>query len=160
MNGPTTFSVRAATAHDLDALAGLVAAFRDHLGQSRPDGASIADSLRCLARNPDTQLLLAVDADGERLGYAALRFRFSLWVGGIEAQLDDLFVAATSRRSGVGRALVQAAVDAARARGAKIVGLNTNERNADALRLYEASGFRAERTRWGGGRQLWLERET
>ncbi|MBD3887440.1 hypothetical protein IFO70_38455 [Phormidium tenue FACHB-886] len=41
--------------------------------------------------------------------------------------------------------------------GCHLIVLNTNERNAEALRLYTKIGFVAERSRWGGGRQLWLE---
>jgi len=77
---------------------------------------------------------------GDRaVGYCQLRYRFSLWCDGIEAHVDDFFVA-----------------DEARGRG---VGLTTNERNIDALRLYQRAGFAADRARWDGGRQLWLELE-
>jgi hypothetical protein len=46
-----------------------------------------------------------------------------------------------------------------RGRDARVVGLTTNERNAGALRLYQRAGFAADRSRWDGGRQLWLELE-
>ena len=54
--------------------------------------------------------------------------------------------------------LVRLAVARATDRGCRSVGLTTNERNQAALALYERFGFTAERARWLGGRQLWLER--
>jgi ribosomal protein S18 acetylase RimI-like enzyme len=111
-------------------------------------------------QDPGTQFLLALDPKQDPVGYSQLRFRFSMWVSGLEAQLDDLFVLPTARRRGVGRQLLAASVETARVRGARVVGLNTNERNQEALRLYAAAGFSAQRRRWGGGRQLWLELAT
>jgi hypothetical protein len=57
----------------------------------------------------------------------------------------------------VGARLLDASIGRARTRGCRVLGLDTNERNEDALRLYRRAGFTAERSRWGGGRQLWLE---
>ena len=84
---------------------------------------------------------------------------FSLWVSAHEAQIDDLFVRAEIRGRGVGARLLAESLERARARGCRVVGLNTNERNTAALRLYQRAGFAAERSRWSGGRQLWLELE-
>lgn len=68
-----------------------------------------------------------------------------------------MFVSARARRRGVGRRLVASALGRAAQRGARSVGLDTNERNAPALALYQQLGFRSEAPFWGG-RQLWLER--
>ena len=153
--------VQAATECDIDSLVRLIAAFRDHLRLAEPDSGGIPASLRRLLHDPDAQFLVALDqTTRELVGYAALRFRYSLWVSALEAQLDDLFVMPAVRHCGAGRQLLVASLDAARARGARVVGVTTNERNIDALRLYTSAGFRAERARWDGGRQLWLELPT
>ncbi|MGH7786081.1 MAG: GNAT family N-acetyltransferase [Candidatus Binatia bacterium] len=152
--------IQSATERDIDALARLIAAFRGHLRLAEPDSGGIPASVRRLLHDPDAQFLIALGRTGEVVGYAALRLRYSLWVAALEAQLDDLFVMPSARRGGVGRQLLGAALDAARSRGAKVVGVTTNERNIDALRLYERAGFRAQRARWDGGRQLWLELPT
>jgi GNAT superfamily N-acetyltransferase len=73
--------------------------------------------------------------------------------------VDDFFVTAASRRRGVGTDLLGFALERARGRGARLVALTTNERNEAARRLYERSGFRAERERYARGRALWLERK-
>lgn len=55
----------------------------------------------------------------------------------------------THRRKGVGRALMAAAIDWAPSAGIKRIELYVYARNAPALALYEACGFRIEGTRRG-----------
>jgi len=45
-----------------------------------------------------------------------LRYRFAVWTGAEDCCLEDLFVEADARGSGVGRALVEAAMERARGR--------------------------------------------
>lgn len=56
--------------------------------------------------------------------------------------LNDLFVIPECRRSGWGRALLDAARDWARQSGARSVMLETEAANTDAQRLYESVGYR------------------
>lgn len=58
--------------------------------------------------------------------------------------LFGMFVRQEARRLGAGRALVEAVLEAARARnGARLVVLTVTEGNEAAFRLYQACGFRA-----------------
>jgi GNAT superfamily N-acetyltransferase len=60
------------------------------------------------------------------------------------AELEDLFVCEEKRRRGVGRALLAAAEDVARAAGARRLGFGVsvaNPSNAAARRLYERCGY-------------------
>lgn len=60
-----------------------------------------------------------------------------------KAHLIGMFVSESARGRGVGKALVAAAVNCARARdGILVVTLTVTEGNAPATRLYEASGFK------------------
>jgi len=56
-------------------------------------------------------------------------------------ELAKLAVTSAVRRRGVGRRLVQAAVDLARSRGAATLTLSSNHQLRDAIRLYESFGF-------------------
>jgi ribosomal-protein-alanine N-acetyltransferase len=60
-----------------------------------------------------------------------------------ESEILTLAVAPQARRRGLGRALVQAALDAATQAGAATMFLEVSDRNEAALTLYEAAGFRA-----------------
>ena len=57
------------------------------------------------------------------------------------AWVSKLFVQADARRRGVGRALLSAAHDAARARGYRRVGLRTRVLFREAIALYESEGY-------------------
>jgi ribosomal protein S18 acetylase RimI-like enzyme len=50
----------------------------------------------------------------------------------------------SARRSGLGRALVDAAIERARERGCRRIELDVNEDNVAARALYEARGFLTE----------------
>ena len=60
--------------------------------------------------------------------------------------LNDLFVAEDVRGGGVGRALIDAALDVARERGSSSLSWQTALDNRTAQRLYERTG--AERSAW------------
>ena len=60
---------------------------------------------------------------------------------GPDADVQTLAVAPSRRGSGLGRRLVALAVEAARAAGARRLGLEVREDNAAALALYGAAGF-------------------
>ena len=59
-----------------------------------------------------------------------------------EGEILNLAVAAAGRRHGVGRALVEAVVDALTSRGARHIYLEVRESNAPARALYASHGFR------------------
>lgn len=151
-------AVDLAAPRDLDVLVELALGFREQLAQDGPTDAEFRDAFVALLADPATEFLLARDAAGAAVGYAQIRFRRSAWTVGTTAEVEDLFVRPASRGAGGGRALLEAALARARSRGCRLAGLNTNERNTVALRLYESTGFAAARRHWGGARQLWLER--
>jgi ribosomal protein S18 acetylase RimI-like enzyme len=58
--------------------------------------------------------------------------------------------------SGLGRTLVTAACETARARGCRRIELDVSEANAPALALYQAAGFRTGKL--PGGRDVFMGR--
>jgi putative acetyltransferase len=62
--------------------------------------------------------------------------------GKVQFELAKLCVTSAAQRGGVGRALAEAVVEFARARGAHRVTLVSSSRLAPALRLYESMGFK------------------
>jgi GNAT superfamily N-acetyltransferase len=133
-----------------------MAAFRDHLGLSAPSGAEVAAGVKRLLADPDTEFLLAAAADGEpATGVAQLRFRYGIWRAGGDCLLEDLFVDEAARGAGLGRALVEATLDRARARDCRRVELDVNEANEPAQRLYGGFGFSATSNTYGA-RDLYM----
>ncbi len=125
---------------DASVLAGLVAAFRDHLLETEPSEAQIASQLPRALRDPCLEFACAWLA-GRAIGYSQTRFLTSVWVPGCEAHLEDLFVVPEARRSGAGRHLLRHVLARARGRAALRVSLNTNEENLAAHALYRSEGF-------------------
>ena len=143
---------------EAETVAGLLVAFRDHLGRDRPSDNAFLAGVERLSEDPATEFLLAVAHDDALpAGVAQLRFRHSLWTAAPDCWLEDLYVAEPARRAGVARALVELACDRARERGCRRVELDVSEANAPALALYEALGFTA-RSKGSGARDLLLGR--
>ena len=139
-------------------MAGLLAEFRDWWGRAAPTSESLLASVEHLMAGADAEFLLG--STGPRAGPAGvcqLRFRFSVWHAAQECLLEDLFVREEARRSGLGAALVDAALERARERGCARVELDVNERNQAALALYERLGF-SSAGEPGAGRTLLLRR--
>lgn len=148
--------VRLAQPHDAGAVARLMAAFRDHLGLSAPSDEEMKAGVERLLGDPDTEFLLAAPADdAPPAGVAQLRFRFGVWRAGGDCLLEDVFVDDAARGAGLGRALVEATIARARARGCGRVELDVNERNEAAQRLYGSFGFSATANAYGA-RDLYM----
>ena len=143
----TGISVRRADAGDLDAVAPLFDAYRGFYGQ--PSDLSRARAfLRERLERGESAILLALREDGTPAGFTQLYPMFSsvrtarTWI------LNDLYVDAGARRLGVGRALLSAAADFARAQGAAGLVLETTRDNATARALYRAAGWHEDQTQW------------
>jgi ribosomal protein S18 acetylase RimI-like enzyme len=74
-------------------------------------------------------------------GLAVLRFRPSLWSETLDCYLEELYVVPDLRGQGLGGALMEAAMETARAEGARYMDLGTAETDTAARALYEKLGF-------------------
>jgi ribosomal-protein-alanine N-acetyltransferase len=80
--------------------------------------------------------LLAVEPHGVPIGFLVAR------VAADEAEILNLVVAGGARRAGVGRSLVNAALEKAREFGASVVFLEVAADNSAGRSLYGSAGFR------------------
>ena len=154
----TDVTIHIASEADLDALVRLAVAFRDHVGERTPSAEEFCASLAVLLHDASAEFFLARPSAGAAVGYVQCRYRYSAWMLALEAELEDVFVVREARRRGVGQRLVAFAMVRATAKGCRSLGLSTNERNTEAMSLYQRCGFVAESARWQGGRNLWLQR--
>ncbi len=117
----------------------LVAAFDrlvPQLSSSSPPPS--ADHLDALLASDDTVLFIA-RLDGHIVG--SLTLAFYRIPTGIKAWIEDVVVDETASGRGIGTLLNEAALDEARARGAKSVDLTSRPSRAAANHLYQRIGF-------------------
>jgi ribosomal protein S18 acetylase RimI-like enzyme len=130
--------VRRGEAADADAIGRLLHDFNTEYDDPTPGPAALAARIRELLAGGDTIVLLAGDGPD---GLAVLRLRPSIWSAALECYLAELYVVPDRRGRGLGRALMEAAIAAARDAGADHMDLGTSEDDAAARALYERMGF-------------------
>lgn len=128
---------------DAPGVARLLCEFRDWWGTAGPSEQEMRASIVRIMEGGDGEYLLG-GPEGEPTGVCQVRFRWSVWKTAEDCWLEDLYVRESARRSGLGRALVEAAVARARERGCRRIELDVNEDNGGALALYLACGFTLE----------------
>ena len=94
----------------------------------------------CLGPAPWLTLLVAEGVTGLH-GYAALCPQMQLQFGARGMDLHHLFVCDTARGRGIGKALVEAALEHAKAQGCSYVTVGTDTKNRRAQGFYRAAGF-------------------
>ena len=149
MGGPRAW---VAAPGEAEVVAGLLIAFRNHLGVDWPSDNAFLAGVEKLIEDPGAEYLLGTaDDDSPPAGVAQLRFRYGIWWAATDCLLEDLFVTAGARGTGLGRALVELTVERARARGCRRIELDVNDANDPALALYRSFGFDNDDPRYGGG---------
>lgn len=146
---------RAATADAAD-IARLLHDFNTEFGEPTPGVEALAESSRRLLEQGEMAVLLG---GGGPDGMALIRFRPSVWTGGPEAHLQELYVVPALRGRGIGGALLAATMAAAREAGATGIDLNTGETDTAARALYESRGFTNREGGPDGPSMLFYERE-
>jgi GNAT superfamily N-acetyltransferase len=130
--------------HEAEIVARLLVAFRNHLGYDWPSDNAFLAGVERLIDERDTEFLLAApDDDSPPSGVVQLRFRRGIWRAGGDCLVEDVYVDASARGRGVGRALLELATERALERGCRRMELDVNEANEAGLALYESFGFRA-----------------
>lgn len=108
------------------------------------DEQRIMDSLPPLLAGDDFGVVWRIGDPVE--GYAVITWGYSLESGGREALIDEIYV--RSRNQGLGTRALGAILGDCRARGCKIVFLETEARNARVRRLYRRLGFVEDDSVW------------
>jgi ribosomal protein S18 acetylase RimI-like enzyme len=137
---PQNIFVRRATVADLDRIAPLFDAYRQFYGQAR-DPTLAREFLRERMQQDQSVIFLALGTNESAIGFTQLYPSFSSASANRIFILNDLFVDPAARRSGVGRALLEAAAEFGRRAGAARLTLSTAHTNTSAQSLYEARGW-------------------
>jgi ribosomal protein S18 acetylase RimI-like enzyme len=123
----------------------VVAAFERLIPQlSSSNPPPTAEELAAIAASEASILFVARGDDGTILGSLTLAlFRIPT---GVRAWIEDVVVDDAARGQGVGEALNRAALDRARAEGARTVDLTSRPSREAANRLYQKLGFEPRET--------------
>jgi ribosomal protein S18 acetylase RimI-like enzyme len=156
MSDPTGLTVRRGTVDDAEAIGRLLHDFNSEFGDPTPGPRKLRDRLReLLAEDEITALLAGAGPDA----VAVLRFYPGIWSRALECYLAELYVVPNRRGQGLGRALVEAAIDFAREHGADYICLATGETDVAARALYESLGFSTTEGKADGPVLLFYERD-
>ena len=153
MTGP---AARRAGAADAAAIGRLLHDFNTEYEDVTPGPERLAERVTELMAGGEMIVLLAGDGPD---GVAVLRLRPSIWTSGLECYLAELYVAPERRGEGLGRTLMELAIEEARRGGADYMDLGTSEDDVAARGLYESLGFTNREGRPDGPVMFVYERE-
>ncbi|HXS33583.1 MAG TPA: GNAT family N-acetyltransferase [Solirubrobacterales bacterium] len=146
--------IRQAEAGDAASVARLLHDFNTEYEDFTPGVPALTERLGELLAGKEIVALLAGEP---ALGFALLRIRPSLWAKANDAYLEELYVAPEHRRRGIGRRLLNVAMDAARKANANHFELTTGETDTEARALYESTGLTNREGGPDGPRMLYYE---
>jgi ribosomal protein S18 acetylase RimI-like enzyme len=138
VSGSAGGPARLARRQDLEAVGRLLHDFNREFGEPTAAPSALAQRIGQLIEGGDTVVLVVGEGP---VGLAVLRFRAAIWSRGLECYLAELYVVPSQRGRGLGRALMEAAIRAARERGADTMDIGVDEADLAARRLYESLGF-------------------
>jgi GNAT superfamily N-acetyltransferase len=101
------------------------------------------DRLQAMVADPAVTVLLAKDGEEVVGTTTVIVYTTPFW---IKARLDEVVVDEAARGKGVGAALVTAALDVAREKGAQVAELQSGVQRDAANRLYQRMGFKPRET--------------
>jgi ribosomal protein S18 acetylase RimI-like enzyme len=148
--------IRPAGPGDAPDVARLLHDFNVEFEEPTPDVQTLTARMRELIAAEEITVLLGGEGPD---GLALLRFRPSLWSNSLDAYLEELYVVPAKRGAGIGRALMDRAIEVARERGAKHMDLGTAVTDRAARALYESLGFTNREGRPDGPVMLYYERD-
>lgn len=144
MAAQAAITIRQAVSADVAAIVAMLA--DDALGARREDASlPLRDEYRSAfaAINADpNQLLAVVEQDDGIIGCMQISFipglsRMGMWRG----QIESVRIASHVRGDGIGRQMIEWAIEKCRDRGCGLVQLTTDKSRTDALRFYRSLSF-------------------
>lgn len=137
-------TIRQAKCSDVQDIVRMLAA--DALGTKResyesPLPASYYAAFEAIDADPNNELVVACRA-GAVVGVLQLTFiPYLTYRGSWRAQIEGVRVEASERSRGLGRKLLEWAIERAGQRGCHLVQLTSDKTRGDAIRFYESLGF-------------------
>lgn len=153
----STHELRVATPEDADLVGLMLYEFNAEYDQTEPTAEQVAALAGPQLASGEVAVVFGPGDPPD--GFAQLRYRGSLYDAGPDACLEELWVRPHARGTGLGRALLEAAMDLAREHGATRIDLNTTVTDEAARALYTRCGFTNEEYGEPGATMLYYERD-
>ena len=149
-------TIRRATSADAEEIGRLLHDFNTEFDEPTAPAAILAERAAGFIEDDTLTFLLAGEGPD---GIVQMRYLRTMWDRGLSAYLEELYVVPELRGKGTGRALLETAMETARAAGATHMDLNTGETDTAARALYESAGFTNREGKADGPSMLYYERE-
>lgn len=137
---------RKATKEDVPAIIEMIA--DDKLGKTRenfqiPLPIDYLDAFHKINKDNNQELIVVVDKEGETIGTLQLTFiQYLTYQGGIRAQIEAVRIRKDRRGKGIGKSMIQWAINRAKERNAHLLQLTTDKKRPKSVRFYEELGFK------------------
>ena len=132
---------RTATESDVPRCAELLGILFTQAQEFTPDAEAQSRALSMIISNPELGRIFVCEIEGHIQGMVMLLFTISTFLGKKVALLEDMVVAPLWRGKGLGRQLINHAVDFALREGFGRITLLTDGENRAAQQFYRAQGF-------------------
>jgi len=137
---------RNANKEDIPAIVSLLA--NDKLGINREQNTSpLPENYNSAFKSIDSdpnQELMVVEKDDMIIGTFQLTFiPYLTYQGGIRAQIEAVRIHENHRNEGLGKQMIQWAIQKSKDSGAHIVQLTTDKQRLESIKFYEKLGFQA-----------------
>jgi len=136
-----TAGIGEARLDDIPQLCALLAELFAQEADFTPDAERQRRGLRLILDNPECGRVYCASQAGIVIGMVSILFTVSTAEGSRAAWLEDMVVDPAWRGHGIGRRLLQHALDEARLAGCTRITLLTDDDNHKAMRLYGRAGF-------------------
>jgi GNAT superfamily N-acetyltransferase len=156
VNNPADLAIRPADVMDAETIGQLLHDFNREFDEPTPGQGIIAERIRQLLAADQIAVLLG---GTEPHGLVLLRFCPALYADALDCYVEELYVVPGRRRQGLGQALMEAAIELARGKGAADMYLGTGQDDTAARALYERLGFSNSGGRPNGPVNYFYERE-
>lgn len=136
------YQIDEATQGDISALVGLLYELFSIEKDFAPDTNKQELGLALIIANPERGVIkVARDSDGNVIAMVSAQLVISTAQGTDSAWLEDMVVSGPYRKAGIGKALLQSALDWAKAKGASRAQLLVDIENEPALGYYQHLGW-------------------
>lgn len=137
--------IRKATATDVPTIVQMLA--DDKLGNKRenfriPLPNCYSEAFEQIDIDKNQYLLVAESDSNQIIGTLQLTFiQYLTYQGGVRAQIEAVRVHKESRGKGIGKAMIEWAIEKAKNEGAHVIQLTTDKKRPEAIRFYQDLGF-------------------